>query len=85
MVLNELGSRIGAALAAMSNATVIDEAVLDTCLKAICTALLQVRQRVLHSQLMRAEEQLHQFLCVPLTELIVLFMWMAFAMCPVVL
>jgi SRP54-type protein, helical bundle domain len=42
MVLNELGSRIGAALAAMSNATVIDEAVLDTCLKAICTALLQV-------------------------------------------
>jgi signal recognition particle subunit SRP54 len=41
MVLNELGSRIGAALAAMSNATVIDEAVLDTCLKAICTALLQ--------------------------------------------
>jgi SRP54-type protein, helical bundle domain len=44
MVLNELGSRIGAALAAMSNATVIDEAVLDTCLKAICTALLQVLQ-----------------------------------------
>lgn len=42
MVLNELGSRIGAALAAMSNATVIDEAVLDACLKAICTALLQV-------------------------------------------
>ena len=42
MVLNELGSRIGAALAAMSNATIIDEAVLDACLKEICTALLQV-------------------------------------------
>jgi SRP54-type protein, helical bundle domain len=85
MVLNELGSRIGAALAAMSNATVIDEAVLDTCLKAICTALLQVRRRVLHSKLMCAEQQLHRLLCVPLTELIVLFMWMSFAMCPVVL
>ena len=59
MVLNELGSRIGAALAAMSNATVIDEAVLDTCLKAICTALLQVLQSV-HPMLMSAEQQLHQ-------------------------
>ncbi len=44
MVLNELGNRIGAALAAMSNATVIDEGVLDACLKEICTALLQVSQ-----------------------------------------
>lgn len=42
MVLNELGSRIGEALAKMSSAPVVDEAVLDECLKAICTALLQV-------------------------------------------
>mmetsp|Transcript_11955 Transcript_11955/g.35795 ORF Transcript_11955/g.35795 Transcript_11955/m.35795 type:complete len:489 (-) Transcript_11955:354-1820(-) len=41
MVLNELGSRIGEALAKMSSAPVVDEAVLDECLKAICTALLQ--------------------------------------------
>lgn len=41
MVLNELGSRITQALAAMSNAMVIDEAVLDACLKEIATALLQ--------------------------------------------
>lgn len=41
MVLNELGSRIGEALAKMSSASVVDEAVLDECLKAICTALLQ--------------------------------------------
>lgn len=41
MVLNELGSRITTALAAMSNSMVIDEAVLDACLKEICTALLQ--------------------------------------------
>lgn len=41
MVLNELGSRITQALAAMSNQMVIDEAVLDACLKEIATALLQ--------------------------------------------
>jgi signal recognition particle subunit SRP54 len=42
MVLNELGSKIGQALAKMSSAPVIDEAVLDDCLKSICAALLQV-------------------------------------------
>jgi signal recognition particle GTPase len=42
MVLNELGSRITTALAAMSREMVIDEAVLDACLKEICAALLQV-------------------------------------------
>lgn len=41
MVLNELGSRITTALAAMSREMVIDEAVLDACLKEICAALLQ--------------------------------------------
>lgn len=41
MVLNELGSKIGQALAKMSSAPVIDEAVLDDCLKSICAALLQ--------------------------------------------
>lgn len=41
MVLAELGQRISQALASMSNVTVIDEAVLDACIKEICTALLQ--------------------------------------------
>jgi SRP54-type protein, helical bundle domain len=41
MVLADLGARISHALASMSNATVIDEKVLDACLKEICTALLQ--------------------------------------------
>jgi signal recognition particle subunit SRP54 len=41
MVLNELGRGITSALAAMSNAMVIDEAALDECLKEICKALLQ--------------------------------------------
>lgn len=41
MVLGELGSRISRALYDMSNATVIDEAVLDACLKEICNALMQ--------------------------------------------
>ena len=41
MVLAELGQRISAALNSMSNVTVIDEAVLDACIKEICTALLQ--------------------------------------------
>jgi signal recognition particle subunit SRP54 len=41
MVLNELGAKITGALAAMSNQMVIDEKVLDACLKEICSALLQ--------------------------------------------
>lgn len=41
MVLAELGTRITKALASMSTAMVIDEKVLDACLKEICTALLQ--------------------------------------------
>eukprot|EP00878_Enallax_costatus_P032843 GHUV01036147.1.p1 GENE.GHUV01036147.1~~GHUV01036147.1.p1 ORF type:complete len:167 (-),score=44.27 GHUV01036147.1:195-695(-) len=41
MVLNELGSKITSALQALSNQMVIDEAVLDACLKEICAALLQ--------------------------------------------
>lgn len=41
MVLAELGQRISHALALMSAAPVIDEAVLDACLKEIATALLQ--------------------------------------------
>lgn len=40
MVLNELGSKITSALQALSNQMVIDEAVLDACLKEICAALL---------------------------------------------
>lgn len=41
MVLNELGNKITLALQAMSNQMVIDEKVLDACLKEICAALLQ--------------------------------------------
>lgn len=41
MVLGDLGSRISKALNAMSNATIIDEKVLDDCLKEIVVALLQ--------------------------------------------
>lgn len=41
MVLAELGQRISQALARVQNVTVIDEAVLDACVKEICTALLQ--------------------------------------------
>ncbi|KAI8464732.1 MAG: subunit of the signal recognition particle [Monoraphidium minutum] len=41
MVLNELGRGITSALAAMANTMVIDEVVLDECLKEICKALLQ--------------------------------------------
>jgi signal recognition particle subunit SRP54 len=41
MVLAELGQRISGALASLANASVIDEAVLDACLKEIATALLQ--------------------------------------------
>jgi signal recognition particle subunit SRP54 len=41
MVLAELGQRITNALASMSAAPVIDEALLDAVLKEIATALLQ--------------------------------------------
>lgn len=41
MVLGELGNKIAGALHKLSNSTVIDEAVLDACLKEIMTALLQ--------------------------------------------
>jgi signal recognition particle subunit SRP54 len=41
MVLNELGSRLTQALASINAAPVIDEKVLDACLKEICAALLQ--------------------------------------------
>lgn len=41
MVLAELGQRITNALASISNASVVDEAALDACLKEIATALLQ--------------------------------------------
>lgn len=41
MVLAELGQRITGALAQLSASAVIDEAVLDACLKEIATALLQ--------------------------------------------
>jgi len=41
MVLNELGQKISAALAKVANAEVVDDALLDLCLKDISTALLQ--------------------------------------------
>ena len=41
MVLAELGQRVTAALASLSAAPVIDDAVLDACLKDIAAALLQ--------------------------------------------
>ena len=41
MVLQELGTKISKALASVQEASVIDEAVLDACLKEISTALLQ--------------------------------------------
>lgn len=41
MVLNELGQKISAALAKVQNAEVVDDALLDACLKDISTALLQ--------------------------------------------
>lgn len=41
MVLAELGQRITVALGRMSSASVIDEALLDSVLKEIATALLQ--------------------------------------------
>jgi signal recognition particle subunit SRP54 len=41
MVLGDLGSKITQALSSMSNSMVIDEKVLDACLKEICKALLE--------------------------------------------
>ena len=41
MVLQELGSKISKALASVQDASVVDEKVLDACLKEISTALLQ--------------------------------------------
>jgi len=46
MVLAELGSKISRALATMSNATVIDKAVMDTCIKEISNALVQADVRI---------------------------------------
>mmetsp|Transcript_13944 Transcript_13944/g.16823 ORF Transcript_13944/g.16823 Transcript_13944/m.16823 type:complete len:540 (-) Transcript_13944:446-2065(-) len=40
MVLNELGGQISSALRKMSDATVMDKTVIDSCLKEICAALL---------------------------------------------
>ena len=45
MVLAELGSKISRALATMSNATVIDKAVMDACIKEISNALMQADVR----------------------------------------
>lgn len=42
MVLQELGSRITQALASIGDAAVVDDAVLDACLKEIAGALLKV-------------------------------------------
>jgi len=41
MVLAELGGKISHALRSMANVTLVDETVLDACLKEICTALIQ--------------------------------------------
>ena len=41
MVLNELGQKISAALAKVQNTEVVDDALIDACLKDISTALLQ--------------------------------------------
>lgn len=46
MVLAELGSKISHALATMSNATLMDESVLNACLKEIGNALVQADVRV---------------------------------------
>jgi signal recognition particle GTPase len=62
MVLNELGAKITGALAAMSNQMVIDEKVLDACLKEICSALLQsdVNVRLVAGQAAAAAMQQQQ-------------------------
>lgn len=53
MVLNELGQKISSALAKVQSAEVIDDALIDACLKDISTALLQadvnVKQVDMHS------------------------------------
>ena len=41
MVLTELGSQLSGALVKMAKASKVDQAVVDACLKEICTALLQ--------------------------------------------
>jgi signal recognition particle GTPase len=51
MVLNELGQKISAALAKVANAEVVDDALLDLCLKDISTALLQADVNVKQVQL----------------------------------
>lgn len=51
MVLNELGSKITAALAKVQNAEIIDDALLDACLKDISTALLQADVNVKQAKL----------------------------------
>lgn len=55
MVLEELGSRIAGALANLSNTSVIDETVLNDCLKEIATALLQADVNVKHVAKLREE------------------------------
>jgi len=40
MVLQELGGRITSALRKMSDATLVDKTVIDSCMKEICGALL---------------------------------------------
>ncbi len=62
MVLNELGARIGAALAQMSNAATIDEKVLDDCLKEISNALVQARSRSCDSGSPAQSQQQEPFL-----------------------
>jgi signal recognition particle subunit SRP54 len=41
MVLQELGQRLTKAISSLASAAAIDDKALDTCLKEICTALLQ--------------------------------------------
>lgn len=55
MVLEELGSRIAGALSQLSNTSVIDETVLNECLKEIATALLQADVNVKHVAKLREE------------------------------
>ena len=53
MVLAELGSKITSALHNMANVTVVDEAVVDACLKDIATALLQSDVNIKHVKQLR--------------------------------
>ena len=41
MVLNELGSKLAQALRVMGEHTVVDEEIMEACLKEVCKALLQ--------------------------------------------